>query len=399
VDHSLRFKTLQLSTRHRQLHELMAVHTNLHDGAITCAVPFSDGRILTAGDDCAIRLWTLHSKAKIKYRQLRMQSCLRGHSARVCCVAVSIEFNVIVSGAQDGKVMVWDLNSSSLSFVLPQHPAPISAIAVNAINGEVVTCAGSCLFVWTINGDLIAECRISDSSFDRIQCVAWSKGMEWRVPNVIITGHQDGRVRFWKLASPQYEEEKSSLVTAAESPTSLSSASSVDSSSSASSSNVAESKTKHKRNKSSMSSFKINLVSAPAPIIKSGRPYMRLWLRHECGNAHNGAVTTIYTTLSNTQRVWTGDQLGVVIVWRIVNDDHWVKDEDVRECSATTCDAKFGRITRRHHCRVCGFVFCSSCSSKSAPAPQYGFNSPVRMCDPCYKDAISAKQKKPSVSW
>lgn len=39
----------------------------------------------------------------------------------------------------------------------------------------------------------------------------------------------------------------------------------------------------------------------------------------------------------------------------------WQADRDAPECSA--CHAHFGVMLRRHHCRVCGQVFCARCSS------------------------------------
>eukprot|EP01043_Picozoa_sp_COSAG02_P105575 COSAG02_NODE_41567_length_393_cov_0.857143_1_plen_48_part_10 len=34
----------------------------------------------------------------------------------------------------------------------------------------------------------------------------------------------------------------------------------------------------------------------------------------------------------------------------------WVPDSQVTECSA--CAKRFGTLTRKHHCRLCGNVFC-----------------------------------------
>uniref|UniRef100_A0A8C2ZEP3 Lateral signaling target protein 2 homolog n=1 Tax=Cyclopterus lumpus TaxID=8103 RepID=A0A8C2ZEP3_CYCLU len=60
----------------------------------------------------------------------------------------------------------------------------------------------------------------------------------------------------------------------------------------------------------------------------------------------------------------------------------WVPDEACNSCIA--CQAPFTVIRRKHHCRSCGKIFCSRCSSHSAPLPRYGQVKPVRVCTHCY---------------
>ncbi|XP_038165654.1 lateral signaling target protein 2 homolog isoform X3 [Arvicola amphibius] len=60
----------------------------------------------------------------------------------------------------------------------------------------------------------------------------------------------------------------------------------------------------------------------------------------------------------------------------------WVPDEACGFC--TSCKAPFTVIRRKHHCRSCGKIFCSRCSSHSAPLPRYGQVKPVRVCTHCY---------------
>nr|XP_020446612.1 lateral signaling target protein 2 homolog [Monopterus albus] len=60
----------------------------------------------------------------------------------------------------------------------------------------------------------------------------------------------------------------------------------------------------------------------------------------------------------------------------------WVPDEACNSCIA--CKAPFTVIRRKHHCRSCGKIFCSRCSSHCAPLPRYGQVKPVRVCTHCY---------------
>eukprot|EP00585_Thalassiosira_rotula_P012446 CAMPEP_0196131176 /NCGR_PEP_ID=MMETSP0910-20130528/1285_1 /TAXON_ID=49265 /ORGANISM="Thalassiosira rotula, Strain GSO102" /LENGTH=2403 /DNA_ID=CAMNT_0041390619 /DNA_START=126 /DNA_END=7334 /DNA_ORIENTATION=+ len=52
------------------------------------------------------------------------------------------------------------------------------------------------------------------------------------------------------------------------------------------------------------------------------------------------------------------------------------------------CNAAFTYTRRRHHCRLCGDVFCDACSSSRTILPLDGpeFDTPVRCCDWCMKD-------------
>ncbi|XP_051834982.1 lateral signaling target protein 2 homolog isoform X1 [Antechinus flavipes] len=60
----------------------------------------------------------------------------------------------------------------------------------------------------------------------------------------------------------------------------------------------------------------------------------------------------------------------------------WVPDHACFHCTA--CQTPFSLTRRRHHCRNCGKIFCSRCSSKSVPLPWFGYVKPVRVCLHCY---------------
>ena len=46
------------------------------------------------------------------------------------------------------------------------------------------------------------------------------------------------------------------------------------------------------------------------------------------------------------------------------------------------CRTAFGLVTRQHHCRACGQVFCGKCSSKSCVLPKFGIEKEVKIYDP-----------------
>eukprot|EP01084_Bolivina_argentea_P185396 319698_1 len=46
----------------------------------------------------------------------------------------------------------------------------------------------------------------------------------------------------------------------------------------------------------------------------------------------------------------------------------WIEDAERSHCHNSQCNKQFlGFISRRHHCRICGEIFCDSCSSNILP--------------------------------
>lgn len=59
----------------------------------------------------------------------------------------------------------------------------------------------------------------------------------------------------------------------------------------------------------------------------------------------------------------------------------WQNDEETNHCNL--CRHDFSFLVRRHHCRWCGKLFCSSCSEKRVKLKS-GSESLHRVCDVCY---------------
>jgi hypothetical protein len=62
--------------------------------------------------------------------------------------------------------------------------------------------------------------------------------------------------------------------------------------------------------------------------------------------------------------------------------EQWVKDSDVDQCPCCKT-VQFSMFDRRHHCRRCGRVICSSCSPHRRLVDGYG-DVPVRTCVDCH---------------
>jgi WD40 repeat protein len=107
----------------------------------------------------------------------------------------------LVSGGADRQVYVWDLNKLRVMYRLPDlHEASIASICIDSTSGDIVTASGYDLFVWTINGTLLAHRRMGSGSGqvkpgDAITSLTIAK----ETNGAIITGHRDGSIRFFSI--------------------------------------------------------------------------------------------------------------------------------------------------------------------------------------------------------
>lgn len=472
VDGSMRLQALSLSSkpvRSRQAHEIISVYEGLHDGQMTKAIVTGDGhRVVTGGDDGLIKVWSFTQKnnmllpvasplcahvapitvlvACTSYRCTLYSQCKRvstvasyiamtpfylptvKHSYRPSpSVSFTNHFlsfsqnSVLVSGGADGQVVIWDLNRLDLIRRLPTHPGPVAGIGIHPSSGLIVTCADANIYVWSMNGELVAEETISESSNDFIHSVALSMTPEWIDETMIITGHRDGCLRFFRLVlltdsqSSRQPLKRPSILEPSKARTgysvsprakqvSISEMSSIMSSThetpsinqeSAIESDVFTPEPNAMFSCASDTEFDTDDVD-DGPYYKN--PYMCLALVDLRDNLHTCPVTCIYTPGSNPgwsggnagegkkklswERLWTGDQSGLVVPWALSYDSHWQRDSMALACMQ--CGYKFTTVYRRHHCRNCGHVLCSTCTSKRIPVLNLGYKKPVRVCDRCY---------------
>jgi WD40 repeat protein len=148
-----------------------------------------------------------------------------GHRGAITAFAASPAFGILASGSSDRSVILWDINRMVMLLQLPLHPVSISAIAINTVTGDIVTCSGACAFVWSQTGSLTAcnhaangisvtttdTCELAVgrivsaalSSRDLILSVTFVCNPKESADVYIVTGHADGAVRFWKLEFAQ----------------------------------------------------------------------------------------------------------------------------------------------------------------------------------------------------
>jgi 1-phosphatidylinositol-3-phosphate 5-kinase len=71
----------------------------------------------------------------------------------------------------------------------------------------------------------------------------------------------------------------------------------------------------------------------------------------------------------------------------------WMPDSVSKECYE--CGDKFTTFRRRHHCRVCGQIFCSKCRSQELPGKLMGIKGNLKVCIYCSKVAATYMAANP----
>jgi hypothetical protein len=61
----------------------------------------------------------------------------------------------------------------------------------------------------------------------------------------------------------------------------------------------------------------------------------------------------------------------------------WKRDAEAASCE--DCHVSFGLLTRRHHCRSCGGIFCSTCSESTIVILLVDATTPQRVCNNCFR--------------
>lgn len=98
---------------------------------------------------------------------------------------------------------------------------------------------------------------------------------------------------------------------------------------------------------------------------------------------------------SPNNRKWSDifDILKTWIPWKSehlnMSRDFWMPDHSCGMCYE--CDSQFSLFNRRHHCRVCGRVFCAKCTENSIPASSNEVKTcrddaeRIRVCNYCFR--------------
>ncbi|CAN0165846.1 unnamed protein product, partial [Discosporangium mesarthrocarpum] len=71
---------------------------------------------------------------------------------------------------------------------------------------------------------------------------------------------------------------------------------------------------------------------------------------------------------------------------------YWMPDKLCKVCYE--CDTPFSMFKRRHHCRVCGQIFCHNCSSHFTDGKDFGINGVLRTCTTCWEQLEATRRAR-----
>jgi len=101
---------------------------------------------------------------------------------------------------------------------------------------------------------------------------------------------------------------------------------------------------------------------------------------------HISTITTVMLTSHYCKNSFTNLDMSMAneLANTFINvRPRWVPDEEANACKR--CETVFTVVTRKHHCRNCGNVFCGNCSNQEIKIPKLSYKQEVRVCVECYQ--------------
>ena len=122
---------------------------------------------------------------------------------------------------------------------------------------------------------------------------------------------------------------------------------------------------------------------SPSSSTSSSSPAAPLWvLPHPMFAVSGKDQELLRAMFAFLTHQWTMALLLLVSNIRVKKTVEWIKDKQSNEC--LSCHSEFGLFTRRHHCRLCGGLYCSDCSNQTVDLNKFKLDN-VRVCTPCFQ--------------
>jgi WD40 repeat protein len=137
--------------------QIVGTFEGLHRGPVSCACLSGNGALLVTGglDDCMVKVWKVQRKSRFPGASviagftwsLPLKAALIGHTSTVTRLAVSHKYGALVSSAEDGTVLLWDLGKAVPLRTVPEKarfPYAVSALQVHMRAGAARVEGGVC---------------------------------------------------------------------------------------------------------------------------------------------------------------------------------------------------------------------------------------------------------------
>lgn len=195
------------STRNWELNKVLSIHDDMHRAPITAMKSSRDSNWLVTGCmDSTVRVW----KVKHNDNSLKLHATLCGHNGRkITCVDISTTFGTIVTGDDNGSVLLWDLRTLSFLRKLGDHSTAncrlydsVISVGLNDKTGDILILVGMNVTIFDINGNRIAtfdeEHQFTEKN--RPTCAISTDCQEWMENGIsAVTGHMNGDVILWSI--------------------------------------------------------------------------------------------------------------------------------------------------------------------------------------------------------
>lgn len=391
----------------------VCVHEMCEVDEMTCAAAGDETTLFCGNTSGCITVWKVNNKPL----SMKKLSVLNGHSDAITCLVSSQSHAVLVSASRDLTVLVWHLSEMFLIRQLPKHPHAVLAVAINEATGDIATACSTLLHVWTLNGELLAVLNTCDvaPSIDPQQMIislAFSTMNEWDNDNVIMCGTSDGIVKIYSCIvfendgtvseHPAFENTSSNLLS--DNPDRSTGSAAI----------AAKLEKQRKRLKNSSTNATSSSISGSGSVSvtssepaspssgnrttkseEGGSKFVRVLVQRTAltmhtafnrpDNVHPAPITAMAPSRDH-RSLYVGDGIGRVWCWQGGEGggraDHWVQDVMRQRCD--DCEHKFTLADRKHHCRNCGQIFCSTCSRFESHITRMNISRPVRVCRKCF---------------
>lgn len=145
-------------------------------------------RIISTCKDKTVRIWDVETANQVG-------DPFEGHGCRTCGLAVSMDGRRIVSGAEDGRVIIWDADTKEIIRCLSHHTDYIGRIQFSPDEKRLASASDDgTLKIWDVGtGELVFDI---DDHQDEVWGVAYS-------PNgtKIASSSKDCTIRIWSAAT------------------------------------------------------------------------------------------------------------------------------------------------------------------------------------------------------
>lgn len=168
----------------------------VHDDTVSCLkIPVSGKNVLTGSWDSTVRLWSVDESRSSWTSAGQMEPILEmgEHESGVYCLDVDLTGNLVLSGAQDGTVIAWDI----------RNPPDSSAVWKTQLDNEAVMTVKICggegeqAIAATADGNLrLLEMRLSGAEVASYDCRSPLLFCEI-AGGVAIAGSENGQLHFW----------------------------------------------------------------------------------------------------------------------------------------------------------------------------------------------------------